>query len=210
VLRCVLVAKSDSAPGPGLRERKKRQTRERIRACAIRFFLDQGYEATSVAEIAAAANVSHMTFFRYFPTKQDVVDLDDDPEELAELIRGRPAGESALVAAHQATLQLLDRADHAGRAERKALLDVARLIMDNAPLRAWLWEKHHVRERAIADALAARSAGSAADFRAAAAASVAVTGAAFASWVAGGGTTDLRTEVDDAFTALYRAVDPAL
>lgn len=210
MLRCALVAKSDVNPGLGLRERKKRQTRERIRACAIRLFLDRGYENTTVAEIAAAADVSHMTFFRYFPTKQDVVDLDDNPKELAELIKGRPAGKSALGAVHEATLELLDRADHADRADRKALLEVARLIMDNAALRAWLWEKHRVRERAVADALAARSGGSAAEFRAVAAASVAVTGAAFASWVADGGRTDLRTEVDEAFTALYRAVDPSL
>lgn len=204
------VAKSDVDPGLGLRERKKRQTRERIRACAIRLFLDRGYEDTTVAEIAAAAGVSHMTFFRYFPTKQDVVDFEDNPEELAELIKGCPAGKSALVAVHEATLELLDRADQAGRADRKALLEVARLIMDNAALRAWLWERHRLRERAVADALAARSGGPAAEFRAVAAASVAVTGAALASWVAEGGRRDLRSEVDEAFTALYRAIDPSL
>lgn len=68
-----------TAARPGLRERKKAKTRAAIRQHAFRLFREQGYDATTVEQIAEAAEVSHSTFFRYFPTKEDVV-LQDDME----------------------------------------------------------------------------------------------------------------------------------
>ena len=61
----------------GLRERKKAKTRAAIRQHALRLFREQGYSATTIEQIADAAEVSPATFFRYFPTKEDVVLQDD-------------------------------------------------------------------------------------------------------------------------------------
>jgi AcrR family transcriptional regulator len=77
---------ADPARPCGLRERKKARTRAANRQHALRLFLAQGYSATTVEQIAEAAEVSPATFFRYFPTKEDVVLQDDfDILALAEL-----------------------------------------------------------------------------------------------------------------------------
>ena len=83
---------------PGLRERKKAKTRAAIQAHALRLFAEHGYHATTVEQIADAAEVSPSTFFRYFPTKEDVVFHDElDPKLLAALTE-QPAELSTLAA----------------------------------------------------------------------------------------------------------------
>ena len=84
-------------PKLGLRERKKLRTRETIVAVATRLFVEHGYEATTTAQIAEAAEVSPSTFFKYFPTKADVVfSLFDAIIESAEQrVLVRPTGEPA-------------------------------------------------------------------------------------------------------------------
>jgi AcrR family transcriptional regulator len=75
---------------PGLRERKKARTRATIRACAMRLFREQGYDATTIEQIIEAAEVSETTFFRYFPTKEDVVLQDDYDPMLIEAFQAQP------------------------------------------------------------------------------------------------------------------------
>jgi len=74
----------------GLRERKKAKTRAAIQAQALRLFAQQGYDATTVDQIAAAAEVSQSTFFRYFPTKEDVVLHDRYDPLLIEAFHAQP------------------------------------------------------------------------------------------------------------------------
>lgn len=75
---------------PGLRERKKAKTRAAIQRHALRLFRERGYAATTVDQIAEAAEISPSTFFRYFPTKEDVVLLDDYDPLVVEHIRAQP------------------------------------------------------------------------------------------------------------------------
>ncbi|HLK01198.1 MAG TPA: TetR family transcriptional regulator [Streptosporangiaceae bacterium] len=82
----------------GLRERKKARTRAAIREHAIRLFREQGYAATTVEQIAAAAEVSPSTFFRYFPTKEDVVLQDDLDTRLLEVLEQQPPGFTMIAA----------------------------------------------------------------------------------------------------------------
>jgi len=83
---------------PGLRERKKQRTRDQIVEAAYGLFAERGFQATTVAEIAAAADIAPRTFFAYFPSKEAVVfhDFDAMFASLKATIEGRPEGESAI------------------------------------------------------------------------------------------------------------------
>ena len=82
----------------GLRERKKRQTRQAIYAAAVRLFGERGWHATTVADIAAAADIAPRTFFAYFPAKEDVLfaPYEDLFTGFDELMLARPHGGSVL------------------------------------------------------------------------------------------------------------------
>jgi AcrR family transcriptional regulator len=85
-------------PSPGLRERKKQKTRDTIIKVALELFAERGYEQTTIAEIAEAAEVSPRTIFAYFPSKEDILfsDLPEIQERLAQALRQRPEGATTL------------------------------------------------------------------------------------------------------------------
>jgi AcrR family transcriptional regulator len=93
---------TSDAQAPGLRERKKARTRATIRRQAMRLFLEQGYAQTSVEQIAEAAEVSPSTFFRYFPTKEEVVLADDIDPILLRVLAEQPADLPPLTAIRHA------------------------------------------------------------------------------------------------------------
>ena len=125
-------------PQPGLRERKKQQTREAIAETARRLFSERGFERVTVAEIARDAHVAEKTVFNYFPTKEDLVywRMESFEEELLGTIRERPPGESVLAAFERFVRQprgLLATSDPEARERLEA---ITRMITDSPALLA--------------------------------------------------------------------------
>ncbi len=147
---------NSSAPEqrPGLRERKKARTRASIREHALRLIREQGYDATTVDQIAEAAEISPSTFFRYFPTKEDVV-LQDDFDILAVGSFLEQPAELSLVGAFRAatkeTLASVTEEELAG------LRDTTALIMTVPELRVRAMDEYSRTINVIASAAAQRT-----------------------------------------------------
>ena len=95
-----IVGSPDGAEPLGLRERKKRRTRELIAETARQLFFERGFEATTVSDVARAAEVAEQTVFNYFPTKEDLFysRLEAFEQELVAAIRAREPGQGVLTA----------------------------------------------------------------------------------------------------------------
>ncbi|MEU0075081.1 TetR/AcrR family transcriptional regulator [Streptomyces sp. NPDC006332] len=138
----------------GLRETKKQETRQLISDHATRLFLAQGFEQTTIAEIAAAARVAKKTVTNYFPRKEDLA-LDHQDAFIASLahtVTARRSGESALAALRRAFADAAAAMDPVSGFSGPAF---ARMIADSPALSACLRGLHDQRERALAHALAA-------------------------------------------------------
>ncbi|MBF6176815.1 TetR/AcrR family transcriptional regulator [Nocardia blacklockiae] len=141
---------------PGLRERKKQQTRQAISDAAIALFLDAGYEQTSVAAIAEAAAVSRRTLFSYFPAKDDLVlhRIADHAGEAARVVRNRPARWSPLAALRAHHLAGLNRRDPAtGLCDDSEVLALYGLINEHPVLANGLLAFRRRDAAQLADAL---------------------------------------------------------
>ncbi|MFI9046308.1 TetR/AcrR family transcriptional regulator [Streptomyces sp. NPDC053427] len=99
-----------ATPPGGLRERKKQRTRDALIRAALELFTEQGYEETTIDEIAEAVNVSQRTYFRYFANKEDVVFAVQEMVEarFLEELRERPATEAPLTALRRAVMVAWD------------------------------------------------------------------------------------------------------
>jgi AcrR family transcriptional regulator len=97
-----------SAPSESLRARKKAKTRATIREQAMRLIEEQGYAATTVEQIAEASEVSPSTFFRYFPTKEAAILVDDVDAVLVHAIRAQPAGVQPVEAVLRAVREVFE------------------------------------------------------------------------------------------------------
>ena len=186
--------------GPELdwRQRKKNATRDRIRACALRLFGEQGYDATTVEQIAVAAGVSHMTFFRYFPAKEDVALSDSYDPLLVGLLEQTPAGWPLIDRVRAALLgglrQLYD-------ADRDTLFAQNKLIVSTPALRDRLWASQIATQELILQALGAGQRPSFQD-RVTVAACLAAASTAVLTWVENNGTPELPHLIEQAFDAL--------
>src|SRR6202043_2762427 len=141
-------------PGqPGLRLRKRQQTRERLTRAAMALFLERGFEAAPLDDIAAAADISRRGFFHYFASKEDVVFAwqEESTAALIAAVVARPAGESMLTAAENAISAMI------GQLEPGEAIAMARLKRDNPALQARDQVKYEKLERALAEALGKRA-----------------------------------------------------
>jgi AcrR family transcriptional regulator len=136
-----------------LRERKKRETRQRISDIATDLIGKRGFDAVTVAEIARAAGVSPMTVFNYFPRKEDLF-LDRIPEAaglFASAVRDRAPGESPLAALRRLALRLLEERHPLGGVG-ETFADFWRIVADSPALRARAREGVEEVEAALTDA----------------------------------------------------------
>ena len=115
-------------PPPGLRERKKARTRAELQRHALRLFRDRGYAATTVDDIAAAAEVSRSTFFRYFPSKEDVVLFDDVDPITDAAFAAQPAGTPLLVALRTALRASFAQLEPEKRALEEVRMELIRTV----------------------------------------------------------------------------------
>jgi len=120
-----------------LRERKRIRTRAALIEAALDLFERQGYEATTIDEIAAAADVSPRTFFRYFATKEDVALGDDLGPEIVRLLAQRPVEESVLESVRHVVADVLAMTPDD---DQSALLRRLRLVYRTPVLRARRWD----------------------------------------------------------------------
>ncbi|MFE3825016.1 TetR/AcrR family transcriptional regulator [Streptomyces sp. NPDC059092] len=137
-----------------LRERKKLRTRVTIRRATYRLITEQGYEATTVEQIAEASEVSPSTVFRYFPTKEDIVLTDAYDPVIASSLRGRPADESPLKSLRAVMTEALELSmAH----EPEELTERTRLLVRVPAVRARTTETMSVTAKLLADVLAERT-----------------------------------------------------
>lgn len=179
---------------PGLRELKKARTRRAIREHALRLFTERGYAATTVDQIAEAAEVSPSTFFRYFATKDHVVMDEDADPALVAATKSLPDGVGVVRGLRMVLPAVLaEQAPPAG-----AMLAMTRLAFAEPELRARRLEHASATEVAVVELLAERLGRDPGDaeLRVFAGALMAAWTTALRDWAAAGAARSLVSYVD--------------
>ena len=145
---------SADRPQLGLRERKKIKTREAIRAATYALVKEQGYDATTIEQIAERAEVSPSTVFRYFPTKEDIVLTDEYDPLMVEEFRARPADEPWMDSLRYVMHKALDAMEHE---DPEALRMRAHLGVQIPAVRSRIFESMSETGRLFRGVLAERS-----------------------------------------------------
>ena len=181
----------------GLRERKKQHTRAAIQREALRLIAERGYDATTCEQIAAAAEVSPATLFRYFPSKEDIVLQDGYDPVIAAAVVARPAQEAPLVAVRRG---FADALADVLRGDLEPVRQRTALILSVPALRGRAREQDASLVDHLRVALQARHGAADGDFQVAASCCAAAVTVAVERWATQGG--DLASLVDEAFAEL--------
>ena len=193
----------EDRPRPGLRERRKKLTAAELEAAAYRLFGERGFDNVTVDDIAAEADVSRRTFFRYFASKEDVL-LADHFVQLARLraaMADRPADEPIVTALRNALLSMTGDFDE--RKEKVILR--GRLMRDTPSLQARSLVHQKLWEEAMQEMVAERlGVDPVADLRpgVVAAAGLAAMRVAFTNWLSSGCDGDLIALTTEALDLL--------
>jgi len=195
-----------------LRERKKARTQEALETAALELFRRQGFDHTTVEDIAAACEVSPRTFFRYFPTKSDVLlgsHVEERRDRMLALLAAQPANCPAWTALRAAVLSLTQEYEH----ERAQIAARMAIIEATPSLRATKSEYQRGWDDAVVDVLAARArrAGAPADpltLRLLAGAGTVALRAAVDTWLAGPKSGSLTQLLREAFDELAAGLEP--
>ena len=191
---------------PGLRERKKARTRRAILQATLRLVQAQGYDATTVEQIAAEAEVSPSTFFRYFPTKEDAI-LEDEYDPLIVAALGSQAADlPPLEAARRAFGELFGTIYER---DRDQLYLRMRLWIEVPAIRARMADSMRDAEDLMAAAMARQLGHDEVGFdvQMAAAAVMGTMGRAIVIWAQDGGTGDLPAMLDRALALLQGGLE---
>ncbi len=184
----------------GLRERKRIKLRRTVQSEALRLFQEQGYDATTVEQIADAAEISTTTFYRYFPTKEDVV-LDDDYDPLIEQIVAERPPDEPLVAT---VLAVVKAVGAAVETDRDQAITRLRLMAAVPALQARQYVEERNNFKLFAGLLAARTGRSPDDYQLRLTTAV-LTAAQFEAaryWARHDGNTDLAGLLEQAITTV--------
>lgn len=152
----------EAQPPMGLRERKKLRTRVAIRQATYRLIQEQGYEATTIEQIAEAAEVSPSTVFRYFATKEDIVLTDEYDPLMVAVLRSRPLDEPPL---ESLRLTMREALMSFATAEDDELRRRTRLMVEVPAVRARMTETMSDTAKLLSQVLADRTGRSADDLR---------------------------------------------
>jgi AcrR family transcriptional regulator len=192
----------------GLRERKKARTREAIIDAALDLFESKGFDATTIDDIAAAADVSPRTFFRYFESKLDVVMARNAPKEptIGPLLAARPASEGPIEAMRQVM-----REELVAQVADPAHVRELQVVITTPSLRNLAREHFYEEEAEIASAFAERLGADEHDL-----APYVIAGAVASAiwtvvdrWIADGAEPDhLEPMIDEAFALLASGLEP--
>ncbi|KIF75794.1 TetR family transcriptional regulator [Streptomyces sp. 150FB] len=151
------MSEQERRPGAGLRERQKQRRHQAISDAAIALFLARGFDQVSVAEIAAAVEISKPTLFRYFPTKEDLVlhrfaDHEDEPARV--VLAGRAEGVRPLDALLRRFLAGLESRDPVtGLNDDEGVRAYLRMLYGTPSLAAGMYSYQARSEDALATAL---------------------------------------------------------